>query len=424
LEAVVHEVSLCHSNFIHIQIVEMNTRKIIFILIFAFGAQSLAFVFADTSSDDTEKFNPINTAAPSLSIAPDARAGGMGDVGVATSPDVYSQYWNPAKYAFATSKSGISISYTPWLQKLVNDIYLANVTGYYKFGTDNNQALSASLRYFSIGDVPIYEDGEETSSYSIAPYEMALDIAYSRKLTQSFSMGVAFRYIRSDYSYLGSDGDAIVPGNTIAADISGYNESYVMLGQTEALLGLGFNVSNIGNKISTDGGDNYSYIPTNLRLGASLTYPMDDYNTIAFSADINKLLVPTPPVQGDDEDDDDYELRVYAYNNQNSAISGIFKSFSDAPGGLKEELQEVMWSAGVEYNYNKQFTLRGGYFNENQNKGNRKYFTFGAGFKLNVFQLDASYLVSTAQTNPLDQTLRFSISFDMDGLKSLFGRGR
>lgn len=403
----------------------MNTRKIIAVLIFALLTQSPAVIFADTGNDGTiknQKFNPINTAAPSMSIAPDARAGGMGDVGAATLPDVYSQYWNPAKYAFTTSKSGVSVSYTPWLQKLVNDIYLANITGYYKFGADNNQALSASLRYFSIGDVLATFSDETTSSYSISPYEMALDVAYSRKLTETFSMGVAFRYIRTDYSYAGSgNDDAIVPGNTIAADISGYNESYVMLGQTEALLGLGFNVSNIGNKISTDGGNNYAYIPTNLRLGASLTYPMDDYNTIAFSADINKLLVPTPPVQGDDESSSDYTQRVYDYNNKNSAISGIFKSFTDAPGGMKEELQEVMFSAGVEYNYNKQFSLRGGYFNESQNKGNRKYFTFGAGFKLNVFQLDASYLVSTAQTNPLDQTFRFSISFDMDGLKSLFG---
>ncbi len=403
----------------------MNTRKSISKLILAF-LSAPAFLFAQTGSDGTIKnqtFNPINTAVPSLSIAPDARGGGMGDVGAATLPDVYSQYWNPAKYAFTTSKSGISLSYTPWLRKLVNDIYLANVAGYYKFGTDNNQAISASLRYFSIGDVPITNDQSGESLYSISPYEMAIDFAYSRKLTQTFSMGVAFRYIHNDYSYSGSsEDDAIVPGNTFAADVSGYNESYVMLGQTEALLGLGFNVSNIGNKISIDGGNNYSYIPTNLRLGASLTYPLDDYNTIAFNADINKLLVPTPPVKGDTETDADYIQRVHDYNNKNSALSGIFKSFSDAPGGMKEELQEVMWSAGVEYNYKKQFSLRGGYFNESQNKGNRKYFTFGAGFKLNVFQLDAAYLVSTSQTNPLDQTLRFSLSFDMDGIKNLFGK--
>ena len=400
----------------------MNLKLSISASFFALMMFSAIPLFADGTIKN-ETFNPINTAIPSMSIAPDARGGGMGDVGAATLPDVYSQYWNPAKYAFTTSKSGISLSYTPWLRKLVNDIYLANVTGYYKFGTDNNQALSASLRYFSIGDVPITLDGETTSSYSISPYEMALDVAYSRKLTQTFSMGVAFRYMRTDYSYAGSsDDDAIVPGNAIAADISGYNESYTMVGQSECLLGLGFNISNIGNKISTDGGNNYSYIPTNLRLGASLTYPLDDYNSIAFSADLNKLLVPTPPVQGDDESDDDYTQRVYDYNNNTSAISGIFKSFSDAPGGFKEELQEVMWSAGVEYTYNNQFSIRGGYFNESANKGNRKYFTLGAGFKLNVFQLDASYLVSTAQSNPLDQTLRFSLSFDMDGLKNLFGQ--
>lgn len=399
----------------------MNIRKYISVSVFVWLTMHAGNIFAD-GSIKSETFNPINTAAPSLSIAPDARGGGMGDVGAATLPDVYSQYWNPAKYAFMTSKAGVSMSYTPWLRKLVNDIYLANITGYYKFGSGNNQALSASLRYFSIGDVPVNYDDTGTSSYSISPYEMALDIAYSRKLTETFSMGVAFRYIRTDYSYSSTDdGDDILPGNTIAADIAGYNESYVMLGETEALLGLGFNVSNIGNKISTDGGNNYSYIPTNLRLGGSLTYPLDDYNTIAFSADLNKLLVPTPPVQGDDESDADYEERVYEYNNKNSAISGIFKSFSDAPGGFKEELQEVMWSAGVEYNYNKQFSLRGGYFNESASKGNRKYFTFGAGFTLNVFQLDAAYLVSTSQSNPLDQTLRFSLSFDMDGLKNLLG---
>lgn len=397
----------------------MKNRKTIATLIASMFSLPGLFLFADGDIKN-QTFNPINTAVPSLSIAPDARGGGLGDVGAATTPDVFSQYWNPAKYAFASSKSGLSLSYTPWLRKLVNDIYLANVAGYYKFGQDNNQSISASLRYFSIGEVTMNEDAT-SSGYTISPYEMALDLAYSRKLTQTFSMGVAFRYIRTDYSYSGSEGgDAIVPGNAISADIAGYNESYVMLGQSEALLGLGFNISNIGNKISTDGGNNYSYIPTNLRLGASLTYPLDDYNTLAFSADINKLLVPTPPVQASGESNSDFEQRVYNYNNKTSAISGIFKSFSDAPGGFKEELQEIMWSAGVEYCYNNQFSLRGGYFHENQNKGNRQYLTFGTGFKLNVFQLDASYLVSTGQTSPLDQTLRFSLSFDMDGLKNLF----
>ncbi len=363
-----------------------------------------------------QTFNPINTAVPSLSIAPDARGGAMGDVGAATMPDVYSQYWNPAKYAFAGSRSGVALSYTPWLRKLVNDIYLANAVGYYKFGQDDNQAVSASLRYFSIGDLPM-------DSYSISPYEMALDVAYSRKLSEKFAMGVAFRYIRSDYSYSGDEGgDAIVPGNTIAADIAGYHESYLTLGEAESLLGLGFNISNIGNKISIDGGNNYSYLPTNLRLGASLTYPLDDYNTLSFSLDANKLLVPTPPLQEDGETADSYSQRIYAYNNNTSAISGMFKSFNDAPGGMSEEMKEISWSVGAEYRYNNQFAVRGGYYNEHADKGNRKYFTFGAGFKLNVFQLDAAYLVSASQSNPLDQTLRFSLAFDMDGLKSLFKR--
>lgn len=357
------------------------------------------------------------TAVPSLTIAPDARGGGMGDVGAATLPDIYSQYWNPAKYAFLESKAGASVSYTPWLSKLVNDIALINVTGYYKFGEESNQALSASIRYFSIGDIN-ETDLSGMFLSKISPYEMAIDVAYSRKLSETFSGAVALRYIRTDYSST-SDNDESSAGNAFAADVAGYNESYVMIGSAESLLGLGFNISNIGSKISTDGGNNSYFLPTNMRLGGSLTYPLDEYNSLAFSLDLNKLLVPSLPIKKDDETQEAFNQRVQDVREM-SSITGIFKSFTDSPDGFKGELKEIMWSAGLEYSYNNQFMLRGGYYNESKRMGNRKYFSFGAGFKMNVFQLDAAYLISTADSNPLDQTLRFSIAFDMDGLKNLF----
>lgn len=351
----------------------------------------------------------IITAVPSLSIAPDARGGGMGDVGAATLPDVYSQYWNPAKYAFLESKAGASISYTPWLSKIVNDIALIYATGYYKFGNEDNQAISASIRYFSIGDIE-QTDLEGMFLSRVSPYEMAFDVAYSRKLSETFSGSVALRYIRTDYST--SADDETTPGNAFAADIAGYNESYVMLGSAESLLGLGFNISNIGSKISMNGGDRSYFLPTNMRIGGSLTYPLDDVNSLAINLDLNKLLVPERPKQRDDENINDYQSRLEKVENKTS-IGGIFDSFSNSP-------LLSSWSAGAEYSYNNQFMVRGGYYNESEKLGNRKYFSFGAGFKMNAFQLDAAYLISTADSNPLDQTLRFSIGFDMDGLKNLF----
>jgi len=365
-------------------------------------------------SQETD-FNPIFTAAPSLSIAPEARGGGMGDIGAATLPDVYSQHWNPAKYAFMTSKAGVGVSYTPWLRKLVNDIALIYVSGFYKFGYEENQAFSASIRYFTMGDITKTDFGGVPQG-TVSPHEMAVDVGYSRKLTESFSGAVSLRYIRTDYTT--GEGDQTV-GNGFAADIAGYNESYVVLNQVECLLGLGFNISNIGTKISTPDNRYSNYLPTMMRLGGSLTYPLDDYNTLAFNLDVTKLLVPTPPVQEDGEDNSDFEKRQEEYRD-GSPISGMFKSFGDAPGGFSEELKEVMWSAGMEYTYNNQFSIRGGYYSESEMKGNRKYFSFGAGLKMNVFQIDASYLVATSSTNPLDQTLRFSIGFEMEGLRNLF----
>lgn len=381
---------------------------------------SLLTVFTTWAQKD--KFAPVNTAVPSLSIAPDARAGAMGDNGASTTPDINSQYWNPAKYAFMYSKAGVSLSYTPWLRKLVNDVALANLSGYYKIGDSDLQAIGASLRYFSLGDISSNSTGNpEDQGYSVSPYEMAFDVSYSRKLSESYSMAVAMRYIRSDMGQDAQD-ESRVPGNAFAADIAGYLEKYVVLGQAEALWSLGFNVSNIGTKISYNGGNTNDFLPTTLRLGTGLLYPIDDFNRIGLYLDLSKYLVPSLPYLTEgatDEERQEYEDKKKEYNDV-SGISGIFKSFGDSPDGFKGELQEVMVSIGAEYSYNEQFFLRGGYFYENANKGNRQYFSVGAGFRMSVFQLDAAYLVSTVQSNPLDQTLRFTLSFDMDGIKNLF----
>lgn len=371
------------------------------------------FAFASTPLF-AQQFNSIPVAVPSLQIAPDARGGAMGDVGAATMPDVYSQYWNAAKYPFVSGRAGFAVSYTPWLSKLVSDINLINATGYWQFGNDNLNAISASLRYFSLGNVEL-PDAQGQFGQNIRPHEMAVDVAYSRKLTETFSSAVTLRYIRADYS----SGDETTPGNAFAADIAGYNESYVSLGRMEALLGLGFNLSNIGTKISYDGGNTSMFLPANMRLGASLGLPLDNKNTLSFSLDVNKLLVPTPQLPKENETPEETQQRIKKYTST-SSVGGIFKSFGDAPGGFKEEMQEVIWAFGAEYTYNNQFSLRAGYSHENENKGNRRHFAFGAGFRMNSFQIDAAYLVSTAQTNPLDQTLRLSLGFDIDGIRQLF----
>lgn len=379
----------------------------------------LTTVWAADGDNIKNKFSPINTAVPSLSIAPDARGGAMGDNGASTLPDVNSQYWNAAKYAFMESKAGVSLSYTPWLRKLVNDVALANLSGYYKIGESGMQAVGASLRYFSLGDVPQQGYDGDIPVY-VTPYEMAVDVSYSRKLSEAYSMAVALRYIRSDMGVDASDEKQA--GSAFAADISGYLEKYVILGNSECLWSFGFNASNIGTKISYNGGETNQFLPTTLRLGTGLLYPIDDYNRIGFYLDLSKYMVPSLPLLNEgstQEEKDDYAKREEDYKSM-SGISGIFHSFGDSPSGFKGELQEVMVSIGAEYSYNEQFFVRGGYFYENQNVGNRQYFSVGAGFRMSVFQLDAAYLVSTIQSNPLDQTLRFSLSFDMDGLKNLF----
>ena len=388
---------------------------------------SPSLIFAQDDIKDNE-FNPVNTGVTTLGIAPDARGSAMGNLGAATDPDINSQYWNPSKYAFAYSSGGIGLSYTPWLRKLVNDIFLADLSGYWKIGSGDNQALSASLRYFSLGEVTMNDDTGATLQ-TINPYEMAIDLGYSRKLSESFSMGVALRYILSDLSYEDSySGEQTTAASAFAADLAGYYVSYPMVGRNECQFALGFNINNIGSKVSYNHGANNAFLPTNLRLGASFMFPLADYNTLALGLDLNKLLVPTKPRQRDFDMDTTegqaaYEEALDEWENM-SPITGIFKSFGDAPGGFKEELQEINLSIGAEYAYNQQFFARMGYYYENANKGGRSYFGFGAGFSLNVVRLDASYMLATAQSSPLDQTLRFTLSFDMDGLKDLVGRRR
>ncbi len=382
-------------------------------------------VSATALADSKDEFNPIQTGVTSLSIAPDARGASMGDLGAATAPDANSQFWNPSKYAFAYSRGSVALSYTPWLRKLVNDIFLANLAGYWKLGVDDNQAVSASLRYFSLGEVVTNTTGD-TGGQTLNPYEMSFDVGYSRKLSEKFSMGVVFRYIYSDLGFSDSyAGDQSTGASAFAADIAGYYTTYPIIGRNECQWSWGWNISNIGTKVSYNHGENPAFLPTNLRIGTSFTFPLADYHNLALNLDLNKLLVPTMPRRVDYQDGTEGEIEyVKAYEDwQNmSPITGIFKSFSDAPGGMSEELREISLSFGAEYNYNQQFFLRGGYYYQNPSKGNLQYFAVGAGFALNVLRLDASYMLATAQTSPLDQTLRFTLTFDMDGLKEIFGR--
>lgn len=372
------------------------------------------------AQDKLDMFNPVNTSVTSQMIAPGARAAGMGDVGVATDPDVNSQYWNPAKYPFCISRAGVSLNYTPWLRQLVSDMDLAYLSGYYRIG--DYSAVSASLRYFSLGEVMTDYNGEtgESSGMTINPYEMSFDVAYSLMLSEKFSLAAAVRWIYSDLTYDYTDDTS--PGSAFAADIACYYNDYINIGARECQLGIGLNISNIGSKITFGGDDNSEFIPTNMRLGLALMVPIDEFNRFTIAADANKLLVPTYPKQEEGESTEDYQQRVQKEYYDVSSISGIFKSFGDAPGGFKEELQEINWSVGAEYVYNDKFTLRAGYHHESENKGNRKYFTVGAGFRMSAFSLDCGYVIATAKSNPLDQTLRFTLGFDMDGIKDLFRR--
>lgn len=398
-------------------------RKISATLLLA-GAATFAVSASDYNS--ANEFNPIQTGVNSLDIAPDARGASMGDLGVASDPDANSQFWNPSKYAFAYSSAGVSLSYTPWLRKLVNDIFLANVAGYWKIGSGDNQAVSASLRYFSLGEVTSGGDESGGAIMTLNPYELAFDLGYSRKLSEKFAMGVAFRYIYSDLGFTESaaEGGQTVGASAFAADIAGYYTTYPVIGRNECQWSLGFNLSNIGSKVNYDRGANPAFLPAQLRIGTSFTFPLADYHLLSLNLDLSKIMVPTMPRENDydmtsEQGQLDYLEAKEKWDNM-SSISGIFNSFHD--GSAKEELQEVRFSLGAEYSYNDQFFVRAGYFYEHPNKGNRQYLGLGAGFALKVVRLDASYMVATAASSPLDQTLRFSLTFDMDGIKELFKR--
>jgi len=382
-------------------------RLMLFFCLLAFLPLTVA------AQDKLNEFNAVEHAVISQTIAPDARAAGLGDVGAATEPDVNSQYWNPAKYPFCISRAGVSLNYTPWLRQLVSDIDLAYVAGYYRIG--DYSAVSGSVRYFSLGEVMTSLD---VNAMTVKPYELSADVAYSLMLSENFSLAAGIRWIYSDLRFDYTE-DAS-PASAFAADVAMYYNKYFVMSQRECQFALGLNLSNIGSKISYFGDDRSQFLPANMRLGASLLVPVDEYNRFTIAADANKLLVPTVPKQLDGEDNATYQQRVIEEYSDVGSISGIFKSFSDAPGGFKEELQEIQWSVGAEYVYHDQFSLRAGYHHEAENKGNRKYFTVGGGFRMNVFSLDVGYVISTAKSNPLDQTLRFSLAFDMDGIKDLF----
>lgn len=367
-------------------------------------------------------FNPLQTAIPSLSIAPDARGGGMGDIGAATSADVYSQYWNPSKYATMEEKGGVAVSYTPWLRDIVNDIYLAYLVGFYKL--DDKQALSASLRYFSYGEINLTDmpgpSGDVISQGTAQPYEMAIDVAYSRALSQYWSASVAMRFILSDLMNGVVDEQSYKAAKSVAADISAfYCRPFDLSDKRIAKLSFGTNISNIGAQPTYDGGSTYQYLPTNWKLGVNYEFPFDQYNKISASFDINKLLVPTTPLESDYDNTEDFEQALDEYRGYGT-VKGMFKSFGDS-GGFGEEMKEINWSLGGEYSYRDMFMARFGYFHENEAKGNRKYFAAGVGFKMKVFQIDAAYLFAASSNAhcPLDNTLRFSLGFNFDGMKKM-----
>lgn len=363
-----------------------------------------------TRSEVTGQINAIQTAVPFLTIAPDSRAGGMGDVGAATSPDVNSQHWNPAKYAFINSSGGVSLSYSPWLRNLVNDINLAYLTGYKRL--DKRQVISVSLLYFSLGNITFTDIfGNTTRNFN--PNEFAIDAGYSRSFSDYISGGLTFRYIYSNLTGGTSVGGAETkPGMSFASDIAMYYNRDIKVSDFKGNAGFGVVISNIGTKISYTDDQDPDFIPTNLRIGGLFGLDLDEYNSLSLAVDLNKLLVPTPPIY-----DDSTGAIVAGKDPKVSVPVGMFQSFYDAPGGVKEEFHEITYSLGLEYWYNKQFAVRTGYFHEHATKGNRKYFTVGMGLKLNVFSLDFSYLLPVYQNHPLAHTLRFTLAFDFDSFK-------
>ena len=372
--------------------------------------------------DDT--MNPLITSMPSLSIAPDARAAGMGDIGVATEADYNSQYWNPAKYAYMYSKGGITANYTPWLRKLVGDIDLAYLAGFYNFG-DLGGGIGASFTYFSMGDVAL-TDGNGQVLQNVRPNEWALDLSYFRKLHEYVSMSVAVRFLYSDlnngYNSSMGGGTEMHPAWTMAADVALYYRQPIELPMGTSHFNLGFTLKNLGGKMNYADDGSSNFIPASMNIGVGYELPCDKYNFLTFNVEANKLLVPSRNsafTEGfDPNDETTWQMSQVEYSNLNPA-KGWFQSFADAPGGIAEEFREVRWGAGIEYSYNKQFFARAGYSYENFYKGNRNYVTFGAGFHLSIVSLDVAYCVGLAASNPLDQTMRFTLGFDLAGIEDL-----
>jgi len=359
------------------------------------------------------RVNTITSAVPFLMITPDSRAGGMGDLGVATSPDANSMYWNAAKYSMIDDEFGVSISYTPWLSELIPDISLTYLSAYKKL--NRNQAVAVSLRYFSLGDITFTDfNGQKLRDFK--PNEFSFDASYSMLFTKGFSGGIALRYIYSNLTGgIYSNNVATHAGQSVAGDISLYYTKDIKVAKKNSNMSFGLNISNMGRKISYTDDSESNFLPTNLRLGGTFTHEFDDYNQLTFGLDLNKLLVPTPPVYDGHGTSPD---NIIAGMDPNVSVPvGMWQSFYDAPGGTTEELREINISTGLEYWYNQRFALRTGYFYEHETKGNRKYFTVGLGLKLNAFQLDFAYLITTQQRNPLENTMRFSLIFNLKDFK-------
>ncbi|MDR4987271.1 MAG: type IX secretion system outer membrane channel protein PorV [Bacteroidales bacterium] len=364
-----------------------------------------------------QRINTITTAVPFLMIAPDARAGALGDAGVSSSPDINSMHWNPAKYAFMEQEMGFALNYTPWLRSLVPDINLSYLSGFRRL--DDLQTIAFSLKYFTLGDVN-FTDEVGTPMGTVRPNEFALDLAYARRLGDHISGAIAARFIYSDLTQGQLEGSQA--GVSLAADVAVYYRRELNWEGTPTLFSAGAHISNMGNKITYTDDINADFIPINLRFGPSLTFDLDNFNQLSVMVDFNKLLVPTPPIYARDSlgnvmQDDDGFVIAKGRNPNRSVVSGMLGSFSDAPGGFREELNEFTISAGVEYWYDQQFAIRGGYFYEHESKGNRKYFTVGLGLKYNVFGLDFAYVIPVAQRSPLENVLRFSLSFDFEALR-------
>lgn len=403
-------------------------KKIIFTLV-AFATINLNFAQTVVIPNDNDS-RVITTGLPFLLIAPDARSAGMGDMGVATSVDGYSQHWNASKYAFSETKSGIGLSYTPYLSKLVNDISVSYATYFNRL--NDYSAVSASVKYFTLGEIVLTQSADDPG-IAVKPNEFALDVAYSLKLDNQFSMGVALRYMRSNLRIGAVDSNANA-ASTFGADVTGYYQSEEeAYNDFNGRWRMGFAIQNLGPKFKYDDDGQDNFQPTNLRLGAGFDFIFDDYNKLSVTGEVSKYLVPTPPILGDEyeftdnngngtyeEDEDDLannpikqNIIIEGQDNNVAFMTGVFQSFGDAPGGFSEELREFTWALGAEYLYEESFAFRAGFFNEADDKGARKFFSLGAGFKYSTINIDLSYLFSASKIqSPLENTLRFSLTFN------------